>query len=325
MASPYFHIIIPVYNVADYIPQCIDSVLSQSFKDYEIILVDDGSTDNSGDICDEYAKRDSRIKVIHKPNGGLSSARNAALDVAKGEFIIFIDSDDYWNDDDGLQSIYNQIEKFKNDIVLFGCINIYDDKEVQTRGNYDIALINNATDRNGILQNLLETNQFPGSAWIMSVKKSLIDGNNLRFPEGVTAEDIGWINTLMVKAQSLGAIKNPIYRYRTNRPGQITGKPSLKGVNGQLLANEQWLNSSLVIEYPHITSRMAHLFLALLMSYSRLSKNDRKIVYKPVLTNTVILKKAGNNIYQLIYLLLKIFGPNCIGKLIYKAFQLKNK
>ena len=88
-------IIVPVYNVEKYLNRCVDSIINQTYKNLEIILVDDGSTDNSGKICDEYQKKDSRIKVIHKTNGGMSSARNAGLDIATGNYIAFVDSDDY--------------------------------------------------------------------------------------------------------------------------------------------------------------------------------------------------------------------------------------
>ena len=88
-------VIIPIYKVEKYLRECIDSIINQSFKNLEIILVDDGSPDNCGKICDEYAKKDNRLKVIHKENGGLSSARNAGLDIATGEYISFVDSDDY--------------------------------------------------------------------------------------------------------------------------------------------------------------------------------------------------------------------------------------
>ena len=91
--------IVPVYNVEKYIYRCVDSILNQTFSDFELILVDDGSPDNCPQICDEYAKKDSRIKVIHKENGGLSSARNAGLDIASGEWISFIDSDDWIHKD----------------------------------------------------------------------------------------------------------------------------------------------------------------------------------------------------------------------------------
>ena len=88
-------VIVPVYKVEPYINHCVDSILAQTYRDFELILVDDGSPDNCGKICDEYAKKDSRVKVIHKVNGGVSSARNMGLDNAKGEWITFIDADDY--------------------------------------------------------------------------------------------------------------------------------------------------------------------------------------------------------------------------------------
>ena len=95
---PILSIIVPVYNVADYLPRCMDSILSQSFADFEVLLVDDGSTDGSGDICDAYPNRDSRVRVFHKENGGVSSARNIGLEKSKGEWITFVDADDYLDD-----------------------------------------------------------------------------------------------------------------------------------------------------------------------------------------------------------------------------------
>ena len=95
MSNVMLSIIVPVYNVEKYIGKCIESIVNQTYKDLEIILVDDGSTDNSGKICDEWARKDKRIKVIHKKNGGLSDARNAGLDICTGDYIGFVDSDDY--------------------------------------------------------------------------------------------------------------------------------------------------------------------------------------------------------------------------------------
>lgn len=89
-------IIVPVYNAEKYLSRCVDSILSQTMKDFELLLIDDGSQDESGRICDEYSEKDARVRVFHKPNGGVSSARNLGIDHAKGKYIIFIDSDDYW-------------------------------------------------------------------------------------------------------------------------------------------------------------------------------------------------------------------------------------
>lgn len=114
-------VIIPVYNVEQYLSRCVDSVLNQTLKDIEIVLVDDGSPDNSPEICDNYKKTDERVKVVHKKNGGLASARNAGLSVASGKYIFFLDSDD-WLESDGLQTLYDTAEKFNVDLVKYRAI-----------------------------------------------------------------------------------------------------------------------------------------------------------------------------------------------------------
>ena len=112
-----FSIIVPVYNVEKYLNQCVDSIMNQTYKDIEIILVDDGSPDNCPKMCDEYKEKDSRIKVIHKPNGGLSDARNEGLKVVSGDYIAFIDSDD-WIELDAFENFFGAIEKFNHPDVL---------------------------------------------------------------------------------------------------------------------------------------------------------------------------------------------------------------
>ncbi|REC32093.1 glycosyl transferase family 2 [Enterococcus pseudoavium] len=121
-------IIVPVYNVEKYLEKCINSILKQTFTDFELILVDDGSPDNSGAICDQYAEKDARVKVIHKENGGLSDARNAGIEVAKGKYLGFVDSDDYIADDMyGL--LYNNIVKEGADMSICGIYDVYEGKK----------------------------------------------------------------------------------------------------------------------------------------------------------------------------------------------------
>lgn len=115
--NPCISIIVPVYKVEAYLPKCIDSILDQSFSDFELLLIDDGSTDRSGEICDEYAQLDMRIKVIHKPNTGVSDARNCALDIATGKYIMFMDADDYWTIETALEHLFNIAEENDLDIV----------------------------------------------------------------------------------------------------------------------------------------------------------------------------------------------------------------
>ena len=113
-------IIVPVYNVEPFISECINSILIQSYKNFELILVNDGSTDNSPTICEQYASKDKRIKVINKANGGLSDARNWGLKFSSGEYVVFLDSDDYWNDCDALFSLYSLLNKYSEvDVVFF--------------------------------------------------------------------------------------------------------------------------------------------------------------------------------------------------------------
>ena len=111
-------IIVPIYNVELYLERCVESIINQTYKNLEIILVDDGSPDNCFAICDKYEKLDSRVKVIHKENGGLSDARNAGLDIAEGEFIVFVDSDD-WLEQNALELLYEHVKGFNSDITMF--------------------------------------------------------------------------------------------------------------------------------------------------------------------------------------------------------------
>ena len=116
----FVSIIIPVYNIEKYIEECVNSVLVQSYKNFEVILVDDGSKDRSSIICDDLANLDNRIKVIHKKNGGLSSARNAGIKASKGDYIAFIDGDDYWDDRDFLKDVVKCLDESKANIYLIG-------------------------------------------------------------------------------------------------------------------------------------------------------------------------------------------------------------
>ncbi len=125
---PKISVIVPIYKVEEYLPRCVDSILAQTFTDFELWLVDDGSPDKCGEICDEYAKRDSRIRVIHKQNGGLSDARNAALDKATGEYISFIDSDD-WVAPDFLESLYGALTRNNADLAICNIMKVVGDSE----------------------------------------------------------------------------------------------------------------------------------------------------------------------------------------------------
>lgn len=128
-------IIVPVYNVEKYIHKCIDSILAQTYRNLEIILVDDGSPDNCGKICDEYASNDNRIIVIHQKNGGLSAARNAGLNKSTGNFIVFVDSDDYL-EISAIEDCIHYIKTNNYDILIFNWYDVYLDDQLKTIKNF---------------------------------------------------------------------------------------------------------------------------------------------------------------------------------------------
>ena len=193
-SKTFISVIVPVYKVEKYLHRCIDSVLAQTFTDFELILVDDGSPDNCGKICEEYAEKDERIHVIHKENGGLSSARNAGLDIATGDYIVFIDSDDYV-ENCLLQLVAEKLIQSPEALVSYG---FYFENEVNNRQKeYKINLseiisLRTNRDHASFICNELTDYQIPWNAWSMIYNREIIENNNLRFADNkeIFAEDL---------------------------------------------------------------------------------------------------------------------------------------
>ncbi|MBU3198080.1 glycosyltransferase [Clostridium estertheticum] len=208
MNNPLISIIVPIYNVEVYIRNCVDSILGQSYENLEIILVDDGSPDNCGDICDEYRSKDKRIKVIHKKNGGLSSARNAGIDIASGDYLGFIDSDD-WIESDMYESLYNALTSHKADISVCGRYIVEADK-ITTISDSEKAEV--FTRREALSELVLdEYSGMKNFAWDKLYKKELFD--DIRYPEGKYYEDIFTTYKLFSKSNKIVDIKSPKYYY----------------------------------------------------------------------------------------------------------------
>jgi glycosyltransferase involved in cell wall biosynthesis len=178
---PEISVIIPVYKVEKYLERCIDSVLAQTFVDFECILVNDGSPDNCPLICDEYAKKDRRIKVVHKENGGVSSARNAGLDIAQGEWITFIDSDD-WVDEEYLELMYNNAVKNNCDLSICR-MQMFDENSETVKENKPSSIM--FFDKNFAKKTLLGFKHFTTSAVCKLVKRTLVCKNNVRFDTSI--------------------------------------------------------------------------------------------------------------------------------------------
>lgn len=226
-------IIIPIYNVEKYLKRCIDSIVNQTYKNIEIILVNDGSPDNCGKICDAYAKNDSRIKVIHKENGGLSSARNAALDIASGDYIMFVDSDD-WISEVSLDQLYEYIEA-DYDIINFKFSFVKENSKelIEThndiKDSYECDLIT-------YIDKLFsgELNFF---IWNKLYKKNLFD--EVRFPEGRNYEDLATIYKLYFKAKKIIVTDYTLYYYWLGNSNSITSNSTVKNMTDYLLSTKE--------------------------------------------------------------------------------------
>lgn len=206
-------IIIPVYKVEKYLEKCIQSVINQTYENLQIILVDDGSPDNCGKICDEYAKKDHRIEVIHKSNGGLSDARNKGLEIAKGEYIGFVDSDDYI-EADMYEVLYNLLKQYNADVSICNFYTVSQEKIAIKNADNGIKEYN----RIEILKEILLDNNIQSYAWNKLYKKELFD--EIKYPVGKKYEDIGTTFYLLEKCNKVVVTGKPEYYY-INRQDSI--------------------------------------------------------------------------------------------------------
>lgn len=209
--DPAISIIVPVYNVEKYIYRCVDSILGQTCQDFELILVDDGSPDNCGAICDEYAAKDARIRVIHKLNSGASSARNAGLDVATGKYIMFCDSDDYASPDWAAQ-MYEAICLYPNAFINCNAVTI--DKKVKTL-RYDAGCKENILVLDSYFD--LYNTSLDSSLWNKIYSREAILKNNFRFNEQLRiGEDVAFNSAYYKLCDQIVFVNSPLYFYCSN-------------------------------------------------------------------------------------------------------------
>lgn len=209
-------VIVPVYNVELYLSKCLDSILEQEYDNMEIILVDDGSTDNSGNLCDFYANKSNLIKVIHKKNGGLSDARNVGIDNSNGEYLVFIDSDDFI-DKNLIKYLHSLIKKYDADISICDPVHCYPNKEV----NFDYSSQVKVFTSEEAICEMLYQKSFLVSAWAKMYKRKCF--LNMRFPFGQVFEDEAIMYKLFDYADKIVYGNAKLYGY-LHRENSITTK-----------------------------------------------------------------------------------------------------
>ena len=207
MEKPQISIIVPVYNVEDYLRQCLDSIIAQTFTDWECILVDDGSKDKSGSICDEYAQKENRFKVIHQVNSGSSAARNKGLSVISGKYTLCLDSDD-WIDSDYLTSLITIADADNVDMVISAFV--YD------HGNRVVVRLNKPTQLTPSVVTRELLTLLHAGLWNKLVRTEIIQKNHLHFPKHDFYEDMYFSISLMHFVKSVAYSSVPAYHYRIN-------------------------------------------------------------------------------------------------------------
>lgn len=216
MSSPLISIIVPAYNAEKTFNRCVDSILQQTFTDWELLLIDDGSKDSSGDICDEYARNDSRIKVFHKENGGVSSARNTGLENAKGIWIAFVDSDDYVKRD-YLKNLLSHTSVTIDLVISYA--EVHDENGFKVE-RYPSKLVTNENFDFIFIENDMNWHTSP---WSKLYKRNIIEENHLRFCEGMhIGEDAVFLYSYMLCANNIYISSDTDYCYFAYTPGSLT-------------------------------------------------------------------------------------------------------
>lgn len=318
-------IIIPVYNVEKYIKQCVESVLNQEFSDYEIILIDDGSTDQSGIICDQIASKYSNVEAVHKKNGGLSDARNVGIQHANGKYILFIDSDDYI----ALGSIKKIVEYLNAqpvtiDVMFLEAKKFYEDGMMVPLGDgFELGALEEKN-KQEILEYIAGLPRFPGSACTKLIRKEVIIRNDLYFKKGLLSEDINWTIELLIKANTFAYCDTDYYYYRQNRKGSITNSVNKKSVESLLYIVKRWAcENNKKLYQKEINSFLAYEYMIALYNYAGLCYAERNELKEDFVKYKWILKYARTQKTKMVGLSCAIIGVNNTAKLLRCAYRKK--
>ncbi len=318
-------VIIPVYNVEEYLRECVDSVLKQTYENFEIILVNDGSTDSSGEICDEYVDKDERITVIHQKNGGLSVARNAGLSEANGDYVYFLDSDDYIAEN-ALELLIKIAEKDNSDIVFFDAVSFADTNDFTVKQNY-IRKNRYQTDSGlNIFARMTENKEFHSAVPLLFIRKDFLSESKIRFVPDILYEDMVFTYQLFCKASTVSQCSDALY-YRRYRKNSIMTSSKTKKHFTSYMAVYQYnseftneLDKSNTAVYGYVSRCAFNLFNV----FEKLDKNDKKscknelkvfkkdILEKNAFGNTALKMRCYGKVFWFIY---KIFDKT-VGRLL---------
>ena len=294
-----FSIVVPVYRVEQYLDECVQSVLAQTYSNLEVILVDDGSPDRSGVMCDDWAKKDSRVRVVHQENGGLSAARNTGIRHAEGDYILFLDSDDWWENDKVLMAVANQLERTPADVVSFNYRKSFDG--ILQRAYFDEALPSSGKTES--LSQIMQGDRGINGACNKAFSRTLLTENQIFFRPGITSEDIDWTLRVALKADSFAFVNVCVFVYRQHS-ASISHSVAPKNVR-MLCENVQTcvrlLETEDAARVQALTPYVAYQYGTLVYNVATLSGRDRKQFTKDLKQLKYLLACSGNPKVKLLY------------------------
>ena len=312
-------IIIPVYNVEKYVSCCLESVISQNSSKIEIIIVNDGSTDNSLSICNRYVQYSNNIKVINQANQGLSEARNVGIKYANGEYLMFLDSDDYLAES-CINRIINEINNNKTDILLGRALKFEDGFNKYTLCQVDYSNFNTSIPCNCFRQ-LNASKGFWFAAWLVIIKKAFLLKNNIFFKKGILHEDELWVPIVFAKARSISFLNFGFYCYRVGRTGSIMFKPNIQREFDKLIVIEELSNLQEVSFNAHkmLSERCASLLFGIVLRICKFEGYIQRADLKKEVKKRLHFIKIKK--YFPIYVLCHIIGVINTSKILNFIFK----
>lgn len=312
-------VIIPVYNVEEYLHECVDSVLNQTYQNFEVILVDDGSTDSSGQICDEYVEKDERITVIHQKNGGLSVARNTGLSEANGEYVYFLDSDDYIAENT-FESLLVIAEKDNSDIVFFDAVSFADTNDFTVNQNY-IRKNKYKTDTGyNVFESMTQNNEYHSAVPLLFLKKQFLIDCGISFIPDIVYEDMIFTYQIFCKSAVVSQCKEALYYRRYRKNSIMTSAKSKKHFTSCIVVYKN--NASFTNKLKSDNKKACNKYVCrcafnVFNVYEKLNKKDKKSCKSE-------LKSFRNNVLANNAFEDKSLKMRCYGKtfwFIYKIFE----
>ncbi len=310
-----FSVIVPVYNVEKYLDKCLNSIVNQDFLDMEVLLIDDGSTDGSGAICDAYEKKNDYVKVYHKSNGGLSDARNFGIKHSRGDYIIFIDSDD-WISDGCFQKLYEVIGDSNVDIVETTLIESFEDRDLERDQSMESFFEVDQSISNLIEWKLHRSyNTWPSVKMIYS--REFIISNGIKFPKGRLHEDIDWTAQVIYKLNNYKICSYPWYYHRMQRKDSITNTVKAQNITDVIeIAMKHYSTLDNTSRKKKVFDRIMISVYVKLNQIKQCSESDKKIVINCMKANWVIFKVAPSLKYKIFVTMMKIIGIENATKLL---------